>query len=823
MTQDPTTQPPGRPAPSASGAPDASAYTAEDLAKVVAMAVKGRRRFELDPRGYVEPQVRTKLRQLSYQGLLRNDAQEHQARLFFARYYQEKGGIENPRLLSNQERALLVQDFLRAGLAARVDMMEGLESAFSEDWPRAFGELVEALPLRERAVARRTFERFEHHRLHSVDPKVGLRIDDWSGMLDQAPAPAAPGVGNFGAGRPAPGPDGQGEAAPPRDLPARGASAPEPPGPPPAPDVTDDWSGPALDAGRAAALAGLIEDVLVAAPADLTALEPRIRAAFADDPFTVQRVLRLARARLGQGDDFLQLTRESRAQEAGVALRDLRDRLAEGWDYKGRRREDRAAFAALEAETGFRLRLTADGRIAIGEPGERPLAVVGWPLARALSREPGKLRDRFALIDRLVTSPESDAVLRDRIDQALGLDMGPTLLLDVGAGPYEAPGSAERRAAVLAGRAALREGHDPAAVRSGLIAVLFPELTEDPFAWGELLLDLLPVIGEIRSAADAVESFDAMAGALASGDLEEAAKQGLLGALATAGAVPALGPLFKTLRTLTVRALRTRAGTALTRGNDLVKGPASRLILARSRRPPDFVAGIKPEVVFGDLWANLAADQRKLLHGLMPHLKGKPLEKDLERLLDNAGIQVLAVQHPLPISQRSVADAVSRNGFSDGFRLLTNSFVFPTKGEKGTIFEFKLGDTPLSKGQKAGQDAVEAGQKAGGTPPRLAGVSAVDFQVLRLGFDQVPEDVIESEARRLLGNHVNGVRSRRLSQADVDALVGQFLAWHRDLRKRTAGEVATLGEAFLALGLAAGARAARHGLEPEDEAPEAQD
>ncbi len=791
-TQDATTQDPGRQAP-ASPASDASRFSVDDLVKVVAMAEKLRRRFELDPRGYVEPQVETRLRQLRYQGHLRTPRQENQARLFFAQYYQEQGGIERPRLLSNQERAELVEDYLRADLGTRVDLMKDLETVFSDDWPKAFGELVDGLPLRDQPVARRTYERFEHHRLHSVDPAVGLSIDDWSGELNEASARAAyPDARNFGAGAPEPEPEpgtaGHGEG-------------------PPAPEFTDDWSGPALGAARSAFLAGLVDDILVAAPEDLPALEARIEAAFADDPATVQRLVSLARARLGGGSAFLVPVGESPVQAAEAALRDQRDRLLAGRDYNDQRREDRAAFAALEAASGLRLSLRDDGRIAIGEPERPPFVVVSWPVAGALAQSPEEARARFALLDRLITSPEPDHALRNEVDRALGL-----IAVDEGGEPADFEAT---RQAILAARAAIRAGHDPAAVRAGLIATFFPEVTRDPFAWGELLLDLLPVIGEIRSAADAVESFDAMAEALARGDLEEAAKQGLLGALATAGAVPAVGPLFKTLRTLTVRALRTRKVSTALREAPVIKEIAGRHLVARSRAGlPSFLGKIKPEEAFAELWPKLSADKRKLLRGLMSPLKGRPVEKEFERLLENAGIDVISIQQRVSSAAAggdAVLDAVSRGGFSEGFRILTNSFVFPTLGAPGTIFEFKLGDVPLSKGQDAVRKAADQARSQGKTL-NLGNVEVDDFAVLRLGFDEIPEDVLESEARRLLGDHANGVRSRRLSKTDVEDLVGVFLDYHRQLRNRTAGEVATLGEAFLALGLAASARAAQNAL-----------
>lgn len=770
MTQDPATRTSGRQEQKTS-APDASSYTVEELAKVVAMAETERRRFELDPRGRVEPQVRAKLQQLRHRGYVVNDRQESQARLFFAHYYQEQGGIENPRLLSNQERAELVQDFRRSDLAARVDIMKDLEGAFLKQWPKAYGELVDGLPLRERAIARRTFERFEHHRLHSVDPAVGLNIDDWSGELDDLSTAAAfPDARISGASRSATVPD-KVDDAPPPELPDTGTAASASPNPSMAPGITDDWTGPGLDAERSAFLAGLVDEILAAAPGDLPILEERIAAAFADDLFTVRRLTGLARARLGEGVDFLVPVGGSQTRAAEASLRTLRDQLQAGRDYNDERREDRAAFATLETASGLRLRLRHDGKIAIGEPNQPPLASVSWSVVRAITRNPEKVRERFALIDHLITSKESDHALRNEIDRALGLISG-----DEGGEPRDFEGT---RQAILAARAAMRDGADPAAVRAALVATFFPEVAGHPIAWGELLLDVLPIIGEIRSAFDAVENFDAMTEALARGNLGDAAKQGLLGVLATAGAVPVVGPLFKTIRTVTVRAVRSRTGSEMLQKTPLISDLTARHKLARSRAGmPSFVKKIHAEEVFRDLWESLSTDKRKLLRGLMPHLKGKPVERDLERQLENAGIDVIATQQQLNLVAAgitTVLDAVSKNGFSDGVRILTNSFIFPTMGAPGTIFEFKLGDALLSRSQKAVERTL-AQLRSKGATLTLGNISVVDLEVLRLGFDEISEDMLEREARRLLGNHANGVRSRRLTRADVDELVSVFIA-----------------------------------------------
>ena len=177
----------------------------------------------------------------------------------------------------------------------------------------------------------------------------------------------------------------------------------------------------------------------------------------------------------------------------------------------------------------------------------------------------------------------------------------------------------------------------------------------------------------------------------------------------------------------------------------------------------------------------------------------------------------------LASGKETVLDAVSRNGFSDGFRIFANSFILPTPGAKGTIFEFKMGDAPPTSNQVGGKVEVEQANAKGQSVTTKAGISVVDHEVLRYGFNELPEDLIEKEAERLLRNHANGVRSKRLSHADVDELVQVFVGWHRQLRHDTAGEVMTLAEAFIALGLAASERAARNALAAGAEVPERED
>ncbi|MEQ9487473.1 MAG: hypothetical protein RIM72_00620 [Alphaproteobacteria bacterium] len=88
-----------------------------------------------------------------------------------------------------------------------------------------------------------------------------------------------------------------------------------------------------------------------------------------------------------------------------------------------------------------------------------------------------------------------------------------------------------------------------------LINGFAPDRSEDMAVARELFLDMLPIIGEIRSARDAVENFDAMVKAIEAGDWDAAAEAGLFTALGAAGAVPLVGRMTKLALPLLKRGL----------------------------------------------------------------------------------------------------------------------------------------------------------------------------------------------------------------------------------------------------------------------------
>ena len=808
--------------------PQATQTNAE-LPAILDAAQARRRAVEADPVRAVQPQVARKLSELQHRRLQTDPATEGEERRLLARFYQAEAGIAEPRHLSNQDRAELARDFRDADLAGRIALLEALEAEHGRDLLAVTEEAFEALPAEERPGARRIAERFLEDRSIGVAPLLGAQLsglpEDLRALAEQvagetarADASTASVEGHEDAETASPGErrSGSAELGPPAEAVVflgNGLG------------VTDDWDGPAFPQQDSAFLAGLVDDILTAERDDLPDLIEGVEEAFSDDPMVAARLSEFARMRLAGLEGIRGRFGHGRREEVERELRWWRDRLLAGQDYHRQRRADRAAFARAEAVSGYRLRLQEDGSIAIADPGEAPLVTVGWSVAIALARNPEALRERFVLLDRLLTSSEPLDEQIEEINRAFGFSDQ----FDI-----ETPTSFDEdtRLAILAANAAIREGYDPAAVRAGLIGLLFPEIHQDPIAWGEVLLDVLPIIGEARALADAFKSLDAFFEALLRGDAAEASRHALFTVLNAASVVPLARPLFKALGTVATKALRTRMGSSLARKADPL-GLLSRRRLAKSRdrgdapgnqggkaddspgarrnRRPDFLPNPKFQEVFGDLLPKLTIDQRKLLRGLWPHLLGKPAELDFRQLLKNAGFELIEGPNVTALKaggKKAVFDGVAEKGFPEGFRIITDSLVFPTLGAKGTLFEFKLGGAPLRNTQELGDAAVDAARRKNESLTTEGGISVLAVELLRHNFADLPEALLEKEARRLLGKHANGVRPRRLGQGDVDEIVGAFLAFHRKLRNETAGEMPTIGEAFAALGMAASIRAA---------------
>ena len=801
--------------------------TNDDGQPAVDMAQGLRRIFEADPAGAVQPQVEFKLTELLHRGVVQDPAQEGDLRRLLTRHYQTEAGIADPRRLSNQRRAELALAFRDADPAGRIDLLKALESDHGSDLPAATNELFEALPQAERPGARSIAARFLADREAGVEPLLGAQLaglpEDLRAFSEQVAAEEA------GENQPLKGrgisestseaaldeqPVKSAELQPRSEAAAFLANGLA---------ITSNWSGPAFTSEDTALLAETVDSLLTAERDNLPRLIEQARDVFGDDPETVQRLELLAHMRFAEPGGLQGQLGVGPRQEAERELRLFRDRLLAGEDYHRQRHADRAAFAELEAVSGLRLELRDDGSIAIVQPSTSASVVVPWSVAGVLARNPDTVRKRLALIDRFITSTMSDDDLAREIDHSLRLRRP--------RGNAERPGAKETRKAIMAAREAIQAREDPAAVRAGLIGVLFPEIHQNPVAWGELLLDVLPIIGEVRAAIGALESFDAMSEALESGDLEEAKEQGLLTLLNTAGVVPVAGPLFKALRTGTKRALQTRTGAALARNVPVFKAGFSSHLIAKSEEgrrlrksqatgktgKNPFPTNPKMTDVFADVLPKLSPRKQQLLRGLWSHLLGQPAEKDFKLLLRNAGFNLAETPNAARMTSQGIKanfDAVSRTGFSPGVRLFTDSLVFPTLGARGTIFEFKLGGARLRSGQAVNIGAVRSSR---GGLRTIGNIHVEDAFILRHDFVDVPEDLLESEARRLLGNHANGVRSRHLTNADVDELVDAFIGFHRQLRRQSGGEMPNLAEAFAALGIAAQARAAEHAIEAKFE------
>lgn len=798
--------------------------TNDDGQPAVDMARGLRRLFEADPAGAVQRQVDFKLTELSHRGLWQDLAQEGVLRRLLTRHYQTDAGIADPRHLSNQESAELALAFRDADTAGRIGLLKTLESEHGTDFPAVTKELFEALPLAERPGASRIAAQFLEDREAGVEPLVGAQIaglpEDLKANSEQVAAEGARAnvasdkrmePGDVETQEPE---EGLANAAKLNSEAFAAATLESGIG------ITGDWAGPAFPQDDAAFLAALVGETLRAERHELPDLIDRINAAFDDDPATAQRLVELARMRFAEPEGFQGQFGLGRRQEAERELRLRRDRLLAGQDYHTQRHFDRAAFARAEAVSGLRLQLQENGSIAIGEPGEVPLVTVGWSVASAMVRNPNTLRERLALLERLTTSTEP---LDEQIEQ-INLALGFSDQVDI-----ETPTTDEEdtRNAILAANAAIREGKDPITVRTGLIGILFPEVHQDPIAWSEVLLDILPVIGEVRAVIDTVESLDVMVEALVRGDLEEASRQGLLSLLNAAGFVPVMGPLFKTVRASTRRVLKSARVSEAIRSTKIANQvDAIRRLQKALDRKQSSKGVAKVSEIFKDLDPPLTVAEAKTLRGLVPKMKGEPIEAEIRELAEILGVRLAQTRNEktfLVEERDRVLDLVAVQGIPPEVEILAQRlFLRPfgvhkapvlDKIRSGTGMEIKEQTTKRSKKQKR-EDRILTDRIADEEfPESKGGLQLRGLLLLREGLHEIGEKHVVRFANKLLQTHSDNPVFKRQGLARTVQLEQAFIQWVRDERKKSAGEVATLGEAVLGLALAASGRLAGTSLE----------
>ncbi|MDF1749951.1 MAG: hypothetical protein P1V34_13850 [Alphaproteobacteria bacterium] len=320
---------------------------------------------------------------------------------------------------------------------------------------------------------------------------------------------------------------------------------------------------------------------------------------------------------------------------------------------------------------------------------------------------------------------------------------------------------------VVEGRAS---GASEAELAETLVNAYAPDREEDLALARDLLLDMLPIVGEIRSAQDAVTDFTAMTKAIEAGDWKLASQSGLFGVLAVAGAVPGFGKVAKLARTTLVRGLRTTAaGRRVVAGVRLAKFERQFPEKFKTFNTKDLIQGI-PE-----------ADQRSV-QLLLNMSMGDVTEKEVVQAMKDAGFDVvderkyLAVgkKHDLADSAR-IYDAATPEGVDN----LLGIFWRPDERKLGTAIEVKSGKARLGPSQKLNDIGTIKESAIIGSKEKSK-FSVQNVRYLRVRLDQIDPKHLEGSLSKRLGDVV---KKGKLSKEAADTILHRAMAYRAQSSK----------------------------------------
>lgn len=296
-----------------------------------------------------------------------------------------------------------------------------------------------------------------------------------------------------------------------------------------------------------------------------------------------------------------------------------------------------------------------------------------------------------------------------------------------------------------------------------------PDLTRDPDAeegWlsrfassGQLrewIFDLMPIVGNIRSGEDAVESYRDAYDAAMREDWEAFIAHGGMGVLSTVGAIggPFSAPIVRILKAGIRRLADTTPGLrqVLAR-RDIEKASSA---AANSIKPIEVKRALRKSL------EELTDDQKKTVEGVFPNVVGTSAERhaidQLERLGQTVTRQGSATTTTVNVGGKSVRrrydariDHLQRDIFIRGMKAFdpdARSIALEVKGQSSSFRKQAPVDAAVEKDGSFAQ------------------------QVLRLRYPAkaIPEKQLEQAARQMFGKYVTG-KPGGLSQKDVDRLV----------------------------------------------------
>lgn len=466
-------------------------------------------------------------------------------------------------------------------------------------------------------------------------------------------------------------------------------------------------------------------------------------------------------------------------------------------------------------------------RIAFFRPGsDAPFVALPVSAANALISHPEKAAER---LDFIAKWRSGELAGDDLIAAARGIfidEQGPSLVL--GGGDIA---NREDFDAFLEAKDRIEAGEDADAVLAALMPSLIPEAYQDPAALADLILDFLPIIGGVRAVYFAMQDIAELRRARAAGDVTAVTNASMSLVFAAAGAIPVVGPLFRNLRPMFHNVLRNRwVALALRKVPGIKRVHASLTFPRRLVKEGDElkifddVGRTDAATIFGEAYHKLTPRQQKLARGLISNIKGAAAHDELALLAKNGRLtlnrlrksRIVKVKKSTGNTEtgaskiKDLGDRIFDEFSEEGYELLFNTFLVPSRGRGGTLFEFKAGKAIGSAAQREKTAVIKEIERNGQLIETVASseqiaAAAEAVRLARVSYKDVPESWLAKQTRRMFEKYV-GDDEIGLTKEQVDQLVDAARQWHRQVRREKLENI-RLGPVLLVLSMQAQAMA----------------
>ncbi|MCP4328445.1 MAG: hypothetical protein GY791_08415 [Alphaproteobacteria bacterium] len=234
------------------------------------------------------------------------------------------------------------------------------------------------------------------------------------------------------------------------------------------------------------------------------------------------------------------LTGRGPASLARQTIVELREKLLNDDPLDDRHAEDAVIFGAYEEANNLRLRPTKGNGIAfIAGDSQEPLFVLDRNVARAVAVGEGKTARAFQLLTRFIAGGIDRAGF-DREAESFSVFLAEATPEITASDVVDT----DLRDALLAAANTLEGGADAGAVMTAFASERAGSTLVDGESVIDFVLDVLPIVGHVRSLGYAIDDFEDLRAALEEGDFGAATLAGVMLFLDTVGAIPGIGTVF---------------------------------------------------------------------------------------------------------------------------------------------------------------------------------------------------------------------------------------------------------------------------------------